>query len=559
MLKTLRINNIALISEVELEFGAGLTLLTGETGAGKSILIDALGLLLGGRAHADLIRSGEEMAVVEAIFVPADAAALLEPHGLPHYGDEVVLRREVHPPARGRASVNGALVPVGLLRELAPGLAAIHGQHDQQGLLDPGTHLAVLDRHAGLLASVEEVGAHFRALREVEQRLERLRSDRREQERRRESLEYQASEIEKAGLRPGEEEELRREKGLQAHAGRLKTLAAENYGLLYEDEESVLDRLGQVFKRLEELARLDPAWERFVRGRSEIVGPIEDLSLSLRDYGDQLEASPERLDEIETRLALIERLKRKYGETLEEVLAFAESCRSELGGAASLEEQEQALESQREALAGRYVEAAQALSQRRRAAAAGFEKRVLAELRPLAMERARFRVGFAPERVSAADTASWSESGLETAEFLLSANPGEELKSLARVASGGELSRILLALKSVASLDALGLTLVFDEVDTGIGGAVAEAVGRKLRSMASRHQVLCVTHLPQIASLADRHYVVRKRVDSGRTRTSVLALEADERVDEVARMLGGESITEAARQHAREMVRQGVR
>jgi DNA repair protein RecN (Recombination protein N) len=560
MLKVIRINNIALISEAVLEFGPGLTLLTGETGAGKSILVDALGLLLGDRAHADLIRSGEQQAVVEAIFVPADAAALLEPHGLPHYGDEVVVRREVQPPSRGRASVNGALVPVGLLRELAPRLAAIHGQHDQQGLLDPGTHLSVLDRHAGLIARVEEVGARFAALREVEQRLERLRSDRREQERRRESLEFQACEIEKAGLRDGEEEELRREKGLQAHAGRLKTLAAENYGLLYEDEESVLDRLGQVFKRLEELARLDPAWERFVRSRSEIVGPLEDLSLSLRDYGDQLEASPERLDEIETRLALIERLKRKYGDSVQEVLAFAESCRAELGGAASLEEQEHALEQQQASLASRYLEVATELSKRRRSSAGAFEKRVLAELRPLAMERARFEVGFTPERItSEPDPAGWTEAGLESAEFLLSANPGEELKPLARVASGGELSRILLALKSVASLDALGLTLVFDEVDTGIGGAVAEAVGRKLRSMASRHQVLCVTHLPQIASLADRHYVVRKRVDGGRTRTSVVALEADDRVDEVARMLGGESITEAARQHAREMVRQGVR
>jgi DNA repair protein RecN (Recombination protein N) len=560
MLKLLRISNIALVSSAELEFGAGLTLLTGETGAGKSILIDALGLLLGGRAHADLVRTGEGQAVVEAVFLPADAAAILEPHGLPHYGDEVVLRREVNPSSRGRASVNGALVPVGLLRELAPRLAAIHGQHDQQGLLDPGTHLAVLDRHADLVQAVSQVGERFAALREVERRLELLRSDRREQERRRESLEYQASEIEKAELRPGEEEELRREKGLQAHAGRLKTLAAESYGLLYEDEESVLDRLGQVFKRLEELVDLDPAWDRFVRGRSEILGPIEDLSLSLRDYGDQLEASPERLDEIETRLALIERLKRKYGESVEEVLAFGAACRSELGGAASLEEQEQELEQQRAELARGYLEAAIALSRRRRGAAAGFEKQVLSELRPLAMGRARFRVGFSPATLTGEpDPASWSDTGVDTAEFQLSANPGEELKPLARIASGGELSRILLALKSVASLDAEGLTLVFDEVDAGIGGAVAEAVGRKLRSMASRHQVLCVTHLPQIASLADHHYVVRKRVDAGRTRTSVQALEAEQRVDEVARMLGGESVTEAALQHAREMVRQGVR
>jgi DNA repair protein RecN (Recombination protein N) len=285
---------------------------------------------------------------------------------------------------------------------------------------------------------------------------------------------------------------------------------------------------------------------------------LDDLALFLRDYRESLQVSPGRLDEIEGRLAVIERLKRKYGATVEDVLAFGERCRAELRDLGSPEERERALVAEREALAGRYLAAAVQLSRKRRAAARDLEKKVQGELALLAMERTRFQVAFSPETSpgSAEDTATWTERGLESAEFLLSPNPGEELRPLARIASGGELSRILLALKSVSSLDASGKTLVFDEVDAGIGGRVAEVVGRKLRDMAQRHQVLCVTHLPQIASLADRHLVVRKQVERGRTTTQVGALDASERVEEVARMLGGETVTDAARRHAREMVRQ---
>jgi DNA repair protein RecN (Recombination protein N) len=558
MLKLLKIKNIALVHSVELELGPGLTLLTGETGAGKSILIDALGLLLGARASADLIRTGEDVAVVEALIESADARAALERHGLPAEDDEIVVRREIQSSGKGRATVNGALVPVGVLRELAPFIAHIHGQHEPQGLLDPQTHLDLVDRHAGLDGDGAAMAEPFRRLREVEAALESLRRDRREDERRREMLEYQAVEIEKAALQTGEEEALRQEKRLQANAGRLAELSGEAHGALYEDEEAVLTRLGHVYRKIEELARIDPRFGPYVEARGAVRAQLDDLALFLRDYRESLQVSPGRLDEIESRLALIDRLKRKYGATVEDVIAFGEKSRSELRDLSSPEERERALQKEREALAGRYLAAAIQLSRKRRTAARDLERKVQGELALLAMERTRFQVAFSPDSPggSADDTSSWTERGLETAEFLLSPNPGEDLRALARIASGGELSRILLALKSVASLDARGQTMVFDEVDAGIGGRVAEVVGRKLRDMAQRHQVLCVTHLPQIASMADRHLVVRKQVERGRTTTEVGVLDASERVEEVARMLGGETVTDAARRHAREMVKQ---
>jgi DNA repair protein RecN (Recombination protein N) len=560
MIKLLRINNIALISRLEVELLPGLTVLTGETGAGKSIVIDSLGILLGSRVTSDLIRSGEERAVVEGVVEASGAAAWLEARGLPAEGDEILLRREIHVSGKGRASLNGALVPVGLLREFAPHVAAIHGQHEPQGLLDPATHVAMVDALGGLSES-GPLAATYDELREVRAALERLVRDAAERERRRESLEFQAGEIERAAVRPGEEEALRLEKARQANAGRLAALTGEAYAALYEDDAAVLGRLGQVYRRVEELAALEPDFRAHAEGRIGVEVPLQELALALRDYRERLEVSPARLDEIEARLALLERLKRKYGASVEEILAFAAAAREELRGLASPEEQERRLAERRAALGAAYLERARSLSRRRRAAALTLEKRVRAELAELAMEKTRFEVRFEPEdpEASARDETRWTERGLETAEFMISPNPGEELRPLARVASGGELSRIMLALKTVASPDAAGLTLVFDEVDAGIGGRVAEVVGRKLRAVARSQQVLCVTHLPQIASLADQHLVVRKRQEKGRTLTGVQVLSAEDRIEEVARMLGGALITENARRHAREMVKQSMR
>jgi DNA repair protein RecN (Recombination protein N) len=560
MLKLLRINNIALIPTLELELGPGLTLLTGETGAGKSILIDALGLLLGRRASADLIRTGEERAVVEAVVDLEDAEALLGGHGLPVEGDEVVLRREVQASGKGRATVNGALVPVGLLRELAPGVAVVHGQHEPQGLLDPARHLDLLDRFAGLDGG-GALGEVYRELRGCEAALERLRRDRREAERHREMLEFQAREIEAAALAPDEEDHLRVEKARLANAGRLAELSGEAYALLYDDEAAAISRLGQVFRRVEDLAAIDPEFRPHAEGRAALVAQLEELALLLRGYGERLEVSPGRLDEVESRLALIERLKRKYGETAEEVLGFGDRCRHELEELGSPEEQEEALETRRAALAADYLEQARALSERRRNAAAELEQTVRDELGQLAMEKTRFRIAFDPESAEEAaglGSERWTDRGLERAEFLISPNPGEELRALARVASGGELSRIMLALKSVVHGDTPGVTLVFDEVDAGIGGRVAEVVGRKLRAVAMHQQVVCVTHLPQIAALADHHLAVHKRVEGDRTITAVETLSSLDRVEEIARMLGGEVVSDTARRHAREMLNQNL-
>jgi DNA repair protein RecN (Recombination protein N) len=560
MLKYLKINNIAIVTQVEVELAAGLTLFTGETGAGKSIVVDALGLVLGARASADLVRTGEEAGTVEALWHSEAGAAFAARHGLPVEGDEVVVRREVATNGRGRATVNGALVPIALLRDLGLRLAAIHGQHEPQGLLDPTTHLDLLDEQAGLMDRRAEVAAAYGPLRTAEDALQALLSDRRELERRREMLAFQAAEIEKAALQPGEDEELRREKLRQANAGRLLALASEAYEAVYEEEDAALGRLRGAYKRVEELAALDPTFAAYAEAWPALKAQVEDLAFTLRDYRDTIQSTPGRLDEIESRLALIERLKKKYGASVDEVLAYGTECRRQAEELGDPEERERSLRASLESARRVYLAAASRLSRERHEAAAAFEKRVQGELKLLAMEKTRFQVRFTPERpADDAPPQGYTERGLEQAEFLLSPNPGEELRPLARIASGGELSRILLALKSVASLDATGLTLVFDEVDAGIGGRVAEVVGRKLKGIAARHQVLCVTHLPQVASLADHHFAVQKRVERGRTLTDVTALSASERIEEVARMLGGETVSDAARRHARDLVKQSVR
>jgi DNA repair protein RecN (Recombination protein N) len=559
MLKLLKIKNIALVPNLEAELAGGLVLLTGETGAGKSIVIDSLGLLLGERASPELIRTGEDRASVEAVFEVAGGGGLLEERGLPAEGDEIVVRREIQSAGKGRATVNGALVPVGLLKELAPHLAMIHGQHEPQGLLAAETHVALLDGFAGHSAD-RPLAEFYRDLRAAEAALARLREDRREAERRREMLDFQATEIEKAHLATGEEESLRAEKLRQANAGRLSSLSGEAYALLYDDEAAALGRLRQVFRRLDELASVDRDFVAYSQLRPSLLAPLEDLALRLRDYHETLEVSPGRLDEIESRLAHMERLKKKYGATIEEVIAFGERCRSELDRLGSPEAQEGVLVDRCAQLAAAYLDRARGVSRARRRAAGELSRRVQAELAELAMEKTRFEVAFDPQdaEVTASDPSRWTEQGLEAAEFVISPNPGEELRPLARIASGGELSRMMLALRSLVGGDGGGLTMVFDEVDAGIGGRVAEVVGRKLKAIAADRQVLCVTHLPQIAAFADQHLAVTKRLDRGRTIASVRELSPEDRIEELARMLGGWRITSAARDHAREMLKHSL-
>jgi DNA repair protein RecN (Recombination protein N) len=560
MIKSLKISNIAVVAEASLDLEGGFSVLTGETGAGKSILVDALSLILGARASAEVIRTGEERAVVEALVELPTAEAVLGTLGLPADGTDIVIRREILATGKGRATVNGAMVSLNVLRDLSSQLALIHGQHEPQGLLNAASHLARLDAHARLEGDLTAVAAAFAAWKATVTALASLRRDRREAERRRETLEFQAGEIEKGGLAVGEEEELRREKTVQANVGRLATLAQESYALLFEDEGAVLASLGQIQKRLNDLVAIDPALTSTVEGLPALRAQLDDVALALRDYREGLSLNPGRVDEIESRLAVIERLKKKYGASVEEVIAFGQQCRDELTSLGSPEEQERALEERRVALEERFLVSARRVSEARRRAALTLEKKVQVEFRQLAMERTEFKVRFEPESRAAAeaDPEKWAASGLETAEFMMSPNPGEELRPLARIASGGELSRAMLALMSAAHLEGRDVALVFDEADAGIGGGVAEVVGRKLKAMAARHQVLCVTHLPQIASLADHHFVVEKRVERGRTVTVVKELSDVDRIEEIARMLGGEVITQRAREHAREMLNQSL-
>jgi DNA repair protein RecN (Recombination protein N) len=558
MLKLLKTKNIAIISSLEVEFGPGLNLLTGETGAGKSILIDALGLVLGGRASSELIRTGESQATVEAVIEAPGLGNRLAERGLPVDGDELIVRRDITPSGKGRASLNGALVPLAQLRDLLAGQIEIQGQHDQRGLLDPDTHGPILDAFGGLDGDAALVAQSFARLRAVDERLSTLQRDQRELARRRETLEYQLKEIEAARLLPGEEEELRRERTVQANAGRLAELCGEVYALLYESEDAVATRLARAYRRIEELAGIDERFRTHLEARDALRAQVEDVALSVRDYQERLHVTPGRLDAIEERLSAIDRLKRKYGASVEDVLAFARRCREELDALGSPEERRVVLQAEREAAARAYLERATPLSSARRRKARGLERDLQSELSQLALERARFRVAFTPEEPRADDEEAWTARGLESVEFLLSPNPGEELRSLARIASGGELSRILLGLRCVAASAAAPATLVFDEVDAGIGGRVAEVVGRRLRALAPRNQVLCVTHLPQIAALADVHLVVSKRPAAGRTHVDVRTLSPEARVEEVARMLAGEVVSESARRHAREMVNQSL-
>jgi DNA repair protein RecN (Recombination protein N) len=555
MIKYLRINDIALVDRLEIELRAGLVLLTGETGAGKSILIDALALVLGERADVDALREGADRASVEAIFEAPGAHAWLEEHGLPVEEEGILLRREIGRSGRSRAWVNGALVPASLQRELGRRLVTIHGQHDSHDLFEPSTHRELLDIHASLKPLAREVAELHARLGSVRAELDRLRAERRDRERRREMLEFQSGEIDRAALRDGEEEELRREKVLQLNAGRIAALASEAYSLLYDAEGAALVRLRQAYRRIEELAALDPALRPHLDGSGAVLAAVEDAALSLRDHVDPAESDPDRLEEIEGRLSVIERLKRKYGATVAEVLEFGATCRKELEQLQGAEGREEELAQEREGLATAYLDQAGALSRARRAAAAALQARVEQELGQLAMDKTRFRVAFQPDSVSTdVPEHHWHEHGLDEVAFQIAPNPGEPMRPLARIASGGELSRLLLALKSAAIQADTERALVFDEIDAGVGGRVAEVVGRKLRALSRGRQVLCITHLGPIAALADQHLVVEKVTVEGRTRTLVREVDGAGRVDEIARMLGGDSGGGAARRHAEELL-----
>ena len=539
MLRFLSIRNLAVIDRLELEFASGLNVLTGETGAGKSILVGAVGLLAGGRASSDLVRSGEDAAIVEAAFETAAGA-------------ELIVRREISAASgRSRAFLDGALVSSTALREAAGPLVDLHGQHEHQRLLDPSTHLELLDTFAELgtdRAAVAERFGRFQHLRSAQQALSTRGREARD---RAEFLAFQLQEIRRTAPRAGEDDELAAERRVLANADRLQRLCTEAYTLLYEGEGAAIPALSAAWKKVAELATIDAQFAPHLEARDAIRPALEDLAFFLRSYAAGIDASPARLQQVEDRLDALERLKKKHGPLLADVLRRGDELERELAALDTSEARAAALEQELAAAAAEYLDAASRLSERRRLAAADFSQRLERSLADLAMARTRCEVRFAPD----GETTAWSERGVDEGEFYISPNEGEEVRPLARIASGGELSRIMLALKTLAPTDAPGKTLIFDEVDAGIGGTVADIVGSRLRALGERYQVLCITHLPQIAAYGTTHFRIAKGVKEGRTVTGVERLGPRERELELARMIAGADVSASVRASAREMLK----
>lgn len=565
MLRHLHVKNLALIDDLELSFESGLNVLTGETGAGKSLLMHGIGLALGSRASADLIRRDTTEAAVEAVF-GIDTARLAPLFAEPELleAEELLVRRVVATNGRSRVYLNGRLTTVALLRQLSAGLIQIYGQHEQQVLREADSALHLLDDFADATQHVREMATRYQTLRQAWERLRALTEDKAAAEARQDFVRFQVDEIRRAALQPGEEEELRQERTILVHAEKLYQTAAGGEEALAASDGAVTDQLGRLIAQLRDLVRVDASLDEAVSLLSDGLAQVEEAALFLRRYGERLSPNPERLEEIDMRLALLSRLKKKYGGSIEVMLARQ----------AALEQELEHLESGEETLTALRQEVAQAahgswswahdLSQERREAARNLEHSIQTELGQLGMQGARFSVRFLqPDEDGAEHTPDspfiqngrrLGERGYDQVEFYLSANPGEPLLPLIQVASGGELSRLMLALKALSAAAEATPTLIFDEVDAGIGGGVAEVVGRRLKTLADQHQVLCITHLPQIAAFADHAYTVTKTVTQGRTISSAKRLTPHERLQELARMLGGVEVTTEARRHAREML-----
>jgi DNA repair protein RecN (Recombination protein N) len=535
MLRYLSIQHLAVIERLEIEFDTGFTVLTGETGAGKSILVEAVGLLLGARASSELVRTGEQVATIQAIF-DTDR-------------DEVIVRREITAQGRSRAFVNGALATAGALRDLASRLLEMHGQHEHQGLLVADSHLDLLDSYAGLDQTRDAVAALHQRVTALRAERDTLRLDERQKLARLDLLSFQRDEIEKAGVRAGEDEALEAERQVLANAEKLQRLSAEAYALLYDRDEAVVSVLNAVWKRVVELAAVDPRAQPYLDNRSAVASQLEDLAFFLRDYSEHIDASPQRLQDVDDRVGVLDRLKRKYGPHLGDVLAHVETCRTELAALQSSDEREAEVATLLHAAEAEYRRHAERLSEARREAAVRFARELVSALGDLAMGRTRFEVRF-----ETLTTEQSGPRGLDSIEFFVSPNPGEDLRPLARIASGGELSRLMLAIKTLVSRTGKGSTLIFDEVDAGIGGHTADVVGRRLQGLAADAQVLCITHLPQIAAAADHHFRIVKAVRGQRTVTEVERLDPEGRRQELARMIAGQSVTERVLASAADML-----
>jgi len=573
VLLELRVENYAVIDNVVVEFAPGLNLLTGETGAGKSILIDALALLLGERASNDMIRHGAEKAVVSAVFDVKSRAitGILEKNGIDHADEQLIFRREIAPGGKGRVFINNQPATVAVLKQLAPELAHIHAQSESLLAFGAGERLRLLDRFGNI--ETEAVAETYHRWRELQQRISDLERDEQDRLRLVDLWQFQKKEIQQAGLESGEDQRLESEKRVLANAEKLYSAAMGAHELLYESNSSAASSLRAAIKQLEELTRYDAKFQETLAALESARITVEDAGITLRDYAEGIDASPQRLAEIEDRLALLDRLKRKYGQSVDEIIAFGEEVARKLNEVENRDEILHQLRKDIAVAAEDYLKEARTVSKKRQELARKLEKLVEAEINDLAM-KVRFHVELSANE----DQASWSAEGFDEAAYLIATNAGEPLHPVEQIASGGEMSRVMLALKATVEADGpphaarsnsrhgkseAGIrTLVFDEIDTGIGGRAAEAVGIKLKSLGHSHQVLCITHLPQIASFADQHYVIEKKEkkesDTVRVHTTIRRLSEAERTEEIARMLSGAKLTETSLRHAEQMLKAKV-
>jgi len=561
MLLHLAITDFAIIKRLDLSLREGLNILSGETGAGKSIIINAINLLLGGRSSADLIRTGCGEAVVEGLFLlpgSQGVADALNEADIPFEG-ELLIKRIISREGRNRVFINGALSTLQTLSRLGPQLISISGQYAHQLLLRPENHLYLLDSFAGLEAERSELGALFERRRSLEAKAGSLEAEIRRQEEREELSRFQIQEIDMAGLVPGEDDLLEGERRRLQYAEELLEIAGGGYQILYESENSALSSVGACLRQIEKGSRIAPELASLKEALTDIEARIEDVSFGLRDFRDQVHVDPNRLNAVMERLDLLKRLKRKYGGAIEEILRLRETLSGALFDLEGKKEDLARLRQKLKGIESDLFEKAGVLSQKRRSGAEAFTRAVEKELRQLHMKATRFSVAFEPLGSTGGQGLSMDHMGPEgcdRVEFMISPNPGEELRPLSRVASGGELSRIMLAIRTILSRTASVETVVFDEVDAGISGATAEVVGQKIASLGARHQIVCITHLPQIAAQGSTHFVVKKEVSNGRTEAAIFELDPDARVYEIARLLGGRDVTPRALAHAREMLLQ---
>ncbi len=552
MLETLHIQNYALIDDLEIDLGGGFNALTGETGAGKSIIVGALNLVLGGRASNELLRDAAKPAKIDAIFRVTKPsrrlAGLLKEYEIPVQDHEIIISRALTPEGRSRGYVCGSLAPISLLAEIGDELVDLHGQHEHQSLLKPERQLDLLDAFAGIEELANEVGERVATLRDLAKTIAELESDDRERARRMEFLRHEVAEINAAGLRAGEEEELKARRNLIANAERIFSLASDARNALYEAEEgSAILSIDAASRDVGELAQIDARFQPLLTQLVAVRAEVEEIADELRAYADRVEFDPKELDSLSERLAAISDLKRKYGRSIEEIVEYRDRALAELEAYDSRDQRLADLQTQHKRLLAETKDMAANLSQKRKAAARKLDKLITSTLQELGMKGGHFETAF--------EAAELALTGTDRVEFMLSANPGEKLKPLRQVASGGEISRIMLALKVVfAGADRIP-TLVFDEIDAGVGGAIARNVARKLRELSGSHQTICITHIAQIAATAQRHYSVVKTARKGRNVTEVVEIVNQARIEEIARLLDG-SVSDVSMKHARALLKE---